>query len=447
LAALVEFANKLEPKVTPLNSPAMYKTISQCRICGNAEFDTILDLGVQALTGVFPREPSIPIPAAPLELIKCRTREAREACGLVQLRHSFEASEMYGMNYGYRSGLNQSMVRHLQELAAKVKSIVNLVPGDVVLDIGSNDSTLLQAMDQAGLRLIGMDPTGVKFRQYYPPHIRLIADFFSPERFRAEASQDSARLVTSIAMFYDLESPLEFMRQVREVLANDGLWVFEQSYLPAMLARNSYDTVCHEHLEYYSLKQILWTAARAGLHVLDVELNDVNGGSFCVVASREDSPYPRNEAAISKLLRQERDSGLDGLAIYAEFRDRILRNRDQLRRFLRDSRKNGERTLGYGASTKGNVILQFCGITADDLAFIAEVNPDKFGSFTPGSLIPIISEGEARAMAPSAFLVLPWHFRDHIIHRENRFLAAGGKLIFPLPNLEVISEKGSDRRV
>ncbi len=290
-------------------------------------------------------------------------------------------------------------------------------------------------------------PTGVKFRQYYPPHIRLIPDFFSAERFRTEAGRDRARIVTSIAMLYDLESPLDFMLQVREVLATDGVWLFEQSYLPTMLARNSYDTVCHEHLEYYTLKQILWMAARAGLKILDAELNDVNGGSFCVVASREEAPYPRNEAAISTLLREERDSGLDGLSIYAEFRDRILRNRDQLRCFLRESRKNGDRVLGYGASTKGNVILQFSGITAEDLPFIAEVNADKFGSFTPGSLIPIISEAQARAMTPSAFLVLPWHFRAHIIQRENQFLAAGGKLIFPLPNLEVISEESSDRRV
>ncbi len=425
----------------------MYKTISRCRICGNTELDSILDLGVQALTGVFPRERSAPVPTGPLELIKCRTNEGGEACGLVQLRQSFEAGEMYGMNYGYRSGLNQSMVRHLGDLAAKVKSIVHVVPGDLVLDIGSNDSTLLQAMDEPGIRLIGMDPTGVKFRQYYPPHIRLIPDFFSAERFRREAGQDNARIVTSIAMFYDLESPLDFMLQVREVLASDGVWLFEQSYLATMLARNSYDTVCHEHLEYYALKQILWMAARAGLKILDAELNDVNGGSFCVVASREEAPYPQNESAISTLLREERDSRLDGLSIYAAFRDRIFRNRDELRCFLRESRKNGERVLGYGASTKGNVLLQFGGITAEDLPFIAEVNADKFGSFTPGSLIPIISEAQARAMTPSAFLVLPWHFRDHIIQRENQFLAAGGKLIFPLPKLEVISEKSSDRRV
>jgi hypothetical protein len=188
-------------------------------------------------------------------------------------------------------------------------------------------------------------------------------------------------------------------------------------------------------------------AARAGLKIVDVELNDVNGGSFCVIAARQEAPYPQNEIAISKLLREEGESGLDGARIYREFSDRIFRLRDQLGRFLNDARNQGERIFGYGASTKGNVILQFCGITPRDLEFVAEVNVDKFGAFTPGSLIPIVSEDEARAMGPSAFVVLPWHFRDEIIKRECAFLAAGGKLIFPLPSLEVISEKSTDCRM
>lgn len=422
----------------------MYKEISRCRVCANSALDVVLDLGTQALTGVFPRTRDTPVLAGPLELIKCRSDDSGRTCGLLQLRHSFEADQMYGMNYGYRSGLNQAMVRHLQQLAHKVKSFAPLSPGDLVLDIGSNDSTLLQAMDSPGLRLVGMDPTGIKFRQYYPPHIHLIAEFFSADRFRAALGPDKARVVTSIAMFYDLEAPLDFMRQIREVLAENGIWVFEQSYLPTMLARNSYDTVCHEHIEYYALKQILWMAAAAGLKILDVELNEINGGSFRILASRMEAPYPRNEGIISSLLQKENEAGLDGLHIYREFRDRIFRLRDELRCFFRQANRRGENILGYGASTKGNVILQFCGLTADDLAFIAEVNEDKFESLTPGTLIPIISEQQARAMNPNGFFVLPWHFRNQIIEREKGFLAVGGRLIFPLPSVEVVSEKSSN---
>ena len=206
-----------------------------------------------------------------------------------------------------------------------------------------------------------MDPTETNSR-YYPPQIKLITNFFSVDRFRAELGHDTARVVTSIAMFYDLESPLDFMQQIREVLAGDGIWVFSRASLPTMLKRNSYDTVCHEHLEYYALKQILWMAASAGLKVLDVDLNDVNGGSFRVFASRLEAPYPRNETKISRLLKEESDSGLDGARIYREFAIEYFVIVTRLAAFS-EARKTGESILGYGASTKGNVMLQFCELT------------------------------------------------------------------------------------
>jgi NDP-4-keto-2,6-dideoxyhexose 3-C-methyltransferase len=417
---------------------ATYTTISQCRICGNEELDAVLDLGVQALTGIFPKNREAETPRCPLELVKCHDDGSGQTCGLVQLRHSCQPDAMYGMNYGYRSGLNQSMVDHLQRKANKIKSAIPLTPGDLILDIGSNDGTLLRAMDGPGLRLVGMDPVGIKFRQYYPPNAQLIPDFFSGARFRKEFGRQSAKVVTSIAMFYDLESPLEFMRQVYEVLSEDGIWVFEQSYLPAMLASVSYDTICHEHVEYYALKQILWMLKRVGFRALDAELNDVNGGSFSITAAKKSAGYEGNEAAIQNLIREENRIELSGTDIYRKFRERVYRHRAELRQFLGKARHEGKRIFGYGASTKGNVLLQFCGITAEGLPCIAEVNNDKFGAFTPGTRIPIISEEEARSMNPSGFMVLPWHFRDNIIARERNFLAAGGKLIFPLPNIEVV---------
>ncbi len=415
----------------------MYNTVTQCRICGNPELDSLIDLGVQALTGVFPLSAEAPVREGPLELVKCRERDG-EACGLVQLRHSFQAGEMYGMNYGYRSGLNQSMVAHLEAKAGRIKSLVQLQKGDLVLDIGSNDGTLLRAMDGPGIRLAGMDPSGGKFREYYPAHAQLIPDFFSAPRFEKEFPGKTAKVVTSIAMFYDLDSPLDFVRQVREVLADDGVWVFEQSYLPAMLANTSYDTICHEHLEYYALKQVRWMLERAGFKILDVEFNQVNGGSFSVTAAKTKSPYVPNEAHIRQCLADEERLGLEGPEIYEQFRSRVFEHRDKLVSFLRQSRADGGRIFGYGASTKGNVILQFCGLTTAELTCIAEVNPHKFGTFTPGSHIPIVSESEARAMNPTGFLVLPWHFRDCITGREAGFLASGGKLVFPLPRIEVV---------
>ncbi len=345
---------------------------------------------------------------------------------------------MYGANYGYRSGLNQSMVKHLHTKAAAIKAFRPLRQGDLVLDIGSNDGTLLKAFDAPGVELLGMDPTGVKFREFYPPHIRLVADFFSAAAYRQLYGGRKAAVITSIAMFYDLESPLDFMRQVTDILSPDGVWVFEQSYLPAMLANTSYDTICHEHLEYYRLRQIDWMCQRAGLKILDVELNASNGGSFSVTVAKESASLPVNEPRVRGALREEGVGGYDALPVYESFRERVFRHREELMRFLDYAVREGERMIGYGASTKGNVVLQFCGVTRREVPFIAEVNSDKFGAFAPGTLIPIISEQEARSMRPDGFLVLPWHFRDSIIARESAFLSQGGKLVFPLPAIEVI---------
>lgn len=419
----------------------MYTTIARCRLCGNPDLDPVIDLGAQALTGVFPRDPQTSVPVGPLELVKCHATESG-TCGLVQLRHSFQPAAMYGENYGYRSGLNESMVNHLNGIAQEAKDLAEISSGDLVLDIGSNDGTFLRALAAPGVDLAGMDPTGLKFRHYYPSNAHLIPAFFSAERFRKEFGQRSPRLVTSIAMFYDLESPLEFARDVFDVLADDGIWIFEQSYLPLMMARTSYDTICHEHLEYYALKQVRWIADRVGFQILDVEVNDVNGGSFRVAVAKSGHRHSPNERAIADLISKENE-GFSDEGIYNRFVERVLRHRDDLRAFLHDARKRGETILGYGASTKGNVTLQFCGLGPGDIPCISEVNPDKFGAFTPGTLIPIVPEREARAMKPDAFLVLPWHFRDGIVNRERDFLAHGGKLIFPLPEIEVVAGEES----
>lgn len=421
-----------------------YTEIQACRICGNRGLDSVFHLGTQHLTGIFPKtaESQLALTSGPLELVKCRSDAGGAGCGLLQLRQSFSPPEMYGANYGYRSSLNRSMVEHLQARVRRITGRVRLQPGDLVLDIGSNDATLLKAYPQSGLTLVGMDPTGEKFRSYYPPHIELVADFFSSKAVKAIAGGRRAKVVTSIAMFYDLDKPMDFVRQVSDILAPDGVWVFEQSYLPAMLETGSYDTICHEHLEYYALSQINWMMARAGMKIVEVELNEVNGGSFAVTVAKAESELVADQASVAKILAREREAGIDGNKVYEEFRDRALRHRKQLTDFIRGINARGQKILGYGASTKGNVILQFCGLTSRDLPCIAEVNEDKFGAFTPGTAIPIVSEREARDMKPDYFLVLPWHFRDNIVQREQAYLRGGGKLVFPLPRMDIVGATG-----
>ena len=409
-----------------------YTKIEKCRVASSDHLIPVLNLGQQVLTGVFPKTAQDVVTRGPLELVWC------PASGLIQLNHTYNPEEMYGANYGYRSGLNQSMVEHLTSKVLYLQRLVALQHGDIVLDIGSNDGTTLKAYTVSGINRIGIDPTGSKFQQYYTSDIKLVPDFFSAKAYRSIFSK-SAKIITSIAMLYDLDSPVDFARQISEVLATDGIWHFEQSYMPSMLRMNSYDTICHEHLEYYSLGVIQKILEQADLQIVDVVTNAVNGGSFAVTAThRSCKTIKPNRPIIDWLLQQEDRMGLATPAPYREFEDRVFRHRDDLTRLIRALNDDGKKVLGYGASTKGNVTLQFCGFTAKDIPAIADVNPDKFGCVTPGSHIPIVSESDAKAMNPDYFLVLPWHFKDGILRREKEYLSRGGKFIFPFPEVEIV---------
>lgn len=410
---------------------SVYKKVDMCRISGVSDLVSVLDLGSQALTGVFPKTADQLVPRGPLEL------SWSPSSGLVQLRHSVNLGDMYGENYGYRSGLNPSMVKHLQRKVRWLESLVPLEAADVVVDIGSNDGTLLNSYSVPGLHRIGFDPVAKKYLEHYEADIKVVPDFFSGEVLASIRSY-KPKIVTSIAMFYDLEDPDQFVKEIANNLHDDGVWHFEQSYLPAMLRTNSYDTICHEHLEYYSLSVVSKLLAANEMKIVDVQTNSVNGGSFAVTAALEKSSIETNTPVIEWLLKQEKNFNLDCRKPYDDFKDRVLQHREDLRALVLGLNKAGKRVAAYGASTKGNVLLQFCGFGPGEILCVAEVNPEKFGSFTPGTSIPILSEEEVRAMKPDYMLVLPWHFREFIVTKEAAFLESGGQLIFPLPEIEIV---------
>lgn len=409
----------------------MYKEIKNCRISGSKNLITVLSLGEQSLTGVFPKSPDEKVTKGPLDLVWCPDS------GLLQMKQSYNSEEMYGENYGYRSSLNSSMVSHLQQKIASLEKIVSLSDDDLVVDIGSNDATSLKAYS-GNFRKVGIDPTGEKFRSYYADEIILIPDFFSAEVFFREFPGQKAKIVTSIAMFYDLESPVDFVNDIVKILDDEGIWHFEQSYMPSMLRSNSYDTICHEHLEFYSFKVVKSLLEKCGMRIVDVQMNSVNGGSFAVTACKKNALYKSNTPVINWTIKQEDDMGLDTPRPYREFEERVFRHRKNLRELIIALVNDGKTVFGYGASTKGNVLLQFCNFTENEIPYIAEVNTDKFGSYTPGTNIKIISEEEAKASKPDYFLVLPWHFKHNILEREKEYLKQGGKLIFPLPEIEIL---------
>lgn len=409
----------------------MYNEISKCRISESSNLITVLSLGEQYLTGVFPKTTTENITKGPLDLVWCPDS------GLLQMKQSYSLDEMYGDNYGYRSGLNVSMVRHLTNKINTLERLFRLSESDLVIDIGSNDATSLKAYNSK-CRKVGIDPTGLKFKEYYIDGIELIPDFFSAQSFRQNFPEEKAKIITSIAMFYDLESPSNFVMDIEECLSDDGIWHFEQSYMPSMLRTNSYDTICHEHLEFYSFKVVKNLLESCNMRVIDVQMNAINGGSFAVTASKKNALHVSNIPVINWMLQQEDDMGLDTPKPYREFEERVFKHRKNLSQLIEALVADGKKVFGYGASTKGNVLLQFCNFTTTQIPFIAEVNEQKFGCFTPGTNIPIISEEEARAMKPDYFLVLPWHFKHSILEREKKYIESGGKFIFPLPVIEIV---------
>ena len=413
-------------------------------MCGNPTLKPILSLGEQPLSGVFPK-PEAPDPSvSPLDLIRCDTAGRPDACGLVQLRHSAELSEMYGSTYGYYSSISPTMVSHLESHVHRLVAFAKPRKGEVVLDIGCNDGTLLNTYGaEAGLVRIGMDPSSAKFRSHFQSDIQVVYDFFSAAGARTLIGDRQIKIITSIAMFYDLDDPMAFMRDVRALLAPDGVWALELSYLPLFMTQLSYDQMCHEHVTYLALTQMDWMMKRTGLKILDVSFNDVNGGSFFIIAARDDAPYQPETAKIKAILDAERP--LEGEAPYTRLGNRIEAHRDEVRHFLSLARAAGKRVYGYGASTKGNIVLNYCGVTGKDLLAIGDRNPEKDGLTMPGTRIPIIAHAALRDLKPDYLFVLIWHLRKEVIQDEVDYLKRGGKMVFDLPRLHVVDATNYQR--
>ena len=399
-----------------------------CRICNNSDLLEVLSLGDQYLSGIFPKSENQELISAPLALIKCI---GTDSCGLVQMKYNFNRDIMYGEDYGYRSGLNSSMVKHLEEKTKKIKSIISLSDNDIVLDIGSNDGTTLNFFKNSNLELIGIDPTAKNFINFYSKEISVISDFFSEKLFKEIYNSKKAKAIISLSMFYDLPKPFDFMKEIKSILDLNGVWVVEQSYLPFMLETNSYDTVCHEHYEYYSLNDIKKMTDALDLKIIDVEFNDINGGSFSLIISHKNSNFIEYRN-LSSLIKKE--EFLNDIGTFESFKQNIDQTKIQINEVLSDLKNNGHSIAGIGASTKGNVMLQYCGIDRSMIECIGEVNEEKVGCFTPGSNIPIIKENDVIDKY-EYLLVIPWHFKKFFLNNDK---FKGKKLIFALPNVDIV---------
>lgn len=411
-----------------------------CRVC-NGSLEPILSLGEHCIS-------NFPLPAepddikAPLELVLCQT------CRLLQLKHTVPSHMMY-RQYWYLSGTNRSMRDALADIATKAERLLHLREGDAVLDIGCNDGTLLSSYQTPGIYRIGFDPAKNLAPISRKVADKIVADFFDANAFAQDSDLGSCRpkLVTSIAMFYDLEDPKKFVADVKAVMAPNGLWVIQMSYLPLMLKQNAFDNICHEHLEYYSLQSLEYLLNAYDLDVVDAELNDVNGGSFRIyIRNRSgddthfgDSGYRESALQRVRALRDEEiKMQLNDTRPYMEFAVRVERIKKDVVKFITEQVNQGKKVYAYGASTKGNTLLQYYGLDHSLIVAAAERNPDKWGRVTVGTRIPIVSEEEARAARPDYFLVLPWHFLSEFQSREKEYLLSGGRFILPVPHFTLI---------
>jgi hypothetical protein len=418
----------------------LISTRSTCRVCGSPNLTPILSLG-NLYVSDFTEGKEDENDKYPLELILCDV--ANGGCGLLQLKHTVSHESMY-RNYWYRSGMNQTMTNELFSIAARVGQIVPLKAGDYVIDIGANDGTLLRGYQTPGLSLIGYEPARNLEEYNRVGTTKIFVDFFNAAAWEREFPGKKAKVITAIAMFYDLEDPNAFVADVAKCLDKNGIFVIQMSYLPLMLATNEVGNICHEHLEYYSLLSLEFLLRRHNLEVFDVELNDINGGSFRVYIKHKNGEGIHIPLAASARLAAarayERDLNLSSQKVYDEFVARVNAIKDNLVKFIKQEKTAGKKIYVYGASTKGNTVLQYFGIDHNLISAAAERNEDKWGKRTVGTGIPIISEEQARSEQPDYFLVLPWHFLDEFMKREKNFLKRGGKFIVPFPEMRIIGD-------
>ncbi len=404
----------------------------KCKNCKKTSFKKILKLGKQPLSGFFYEKKITNLKTYSLDLYKCNN------CNLVQLKNEFISNKLFGKNYGYETAVSNLMVSHLNEKKKKLIRNKYVKKKSKILDIGCNDGTFLNLFKNSH-DLFGIDPSAIKFKKKYNKNIELITDYFSKKNLLAKINKKTKfDLITSFAVFYDIDDPNAFCNDIDELLMDNGVWVCEFSYLPLMLKNLTFDQICHEHLTYYTVNVFEKIINKSGLRILDLSLNEINGGSIEIIVCKKNSNHKSNLRKIEKIKKDENKINDKS---YLNFQNRVINIKKELISFL----VKNKGTIGYGASTKGNIILNFCKIKSNNLNFICDANPKKINKYTPGSNIKIITKSKMRKINPKNLLILIWSFRKEVIKQEKNFIKNGGNLIFHLPKFHIVNKKNYNK--
>ena len=402
--------------------------LTKCRICKKSKLKKLFSLGKLSFTGKFPSI-NQQIKKEPITLVICKN------CELVQLGHSFDLKYLYGPDYGYRTGINKTMLNHVKQVVIYLSKKTKIKKNDFVLDIASNDGSLLNFY-RKNIKTFGIDPILKKYKEKYKKINFKIADFFSAKKIN-NITKKKFKIITALSVFYDSADPNKFIKDVNKILSDDGIFLLEFADLASIIKYKMFDTICHEHLEYYSTKVIDNLCKKNNLRIFDIKTNDINGGSKQYLICHQRAKYVTNLKKISRILDSEKKLKLSEEKTFKEFIKTINQSKDKLNKFLIKASHQGKIVHGYGASTKGNVLLQYYKINNKMIKYVAERNKNKYGLYTPGTKIKIIPESLSRLYKPDYYLVLPWHFKKEILKREKEIRKRGTKFIFPLPNLKI----------
>lgn len=403
--------------------------ISKCRICKKSKLKVLFSFGSLCFTGKFPSKGQ-KIKKKPITVVICKN------CELVQLGHSFDLKYLYGPDYGYRTGINKTMLDHVKKVVKILSTKAKLKKKEHVLDIASNDGSLLNFYNKNTITF-GIDPILNKYKNEYKKINYKVADFFSEKKIKNKTKK-KFKIITALSVFYDAEDPDKFIKDIKKILSHNGIFLLEFADLASIVKNKMFDTICHEHLEYYSSKVILNLCKKNSLRVFDIKINNINGSSKQYYICHDNSEYKTNNQIIKNILKSEEKLKLSREITFRNFFKIINQSKKELNKFLIKVKKLKKTVHGYGASTKGNVLLQYYNINNKTIEFIAERNKNKYNLFTPGTNIKIISESLSRSYKPDYYLVLPWHFKKEILIREKDIRGRGTKFIFPLPKLEIV---------
>ena len=411
---------------------ALIEEIYVCRVCGHNELIDIVNLDKKPLTGVF-LKPDEPDPlSAPLNLVCCTK------CKFLQLKHEVKKDLMYS-SYYYRSGTNNTMTNHLGGIVEEAIELVDLKEGDIVIDSGCNDGTLLKFYNN-NLKRIGVDPSNAIDEIDDSLGIIKINDFFYEDNIKKHLNNEKAKIITSISMFYDISDPTQYVSEIKSMLADDGIWIVEMNYTGCMIESLGYDMISHEHIAYYTLLSFEYLMKKCEMFIFDVTQNSINGGSIRLFIKK--TPGETNN--VTQLRNEEIEKGYHTLDVYKDYKKSIENFKHKLLMLINKLKDDGSSIMGYGASTRGNTIMQHCELTRNDITAVLDRNPIKYGLEMSGCRIPIISEIEGRKANPDYLIILPYYFLDEFINREIDYLKNGGKFIVFLPELRILSWENNE---